>query len=111
MELAVIRSKNQKIGTTAKSNDAALPDGVKVVPAPKSAAQRALLSEADITTSGGLHSFHNRKLAAFAGVSGGQSPPAAPQPGERIVFLEHRSLIGRELIVKSCGLPTLGGVY
>lgn len=44
--------------TVAKKRAAALPAGVKVVPAPKSAARRKLLSGPDIATSGGCRTVH-----------------------------------------------------
>jgi hypothetical protein len=52
------RPKNQKRQVSPKRESAALPAGVKLAPAPKSAARRKLLSGADIETSGGLRTIH-----------------------------------------------------
>jgi hypothetical protein len=54
----MVGSKNRKRKTAAKNAIASLPAGVKVVPAPKSAARRKLLSGADITTSAGCRTVH-----------------------------------------------------
>ena len=54
----MISPKNQKRKTTAKSETTGLPTGVKVVPAPKNAARRKLLSGPDISTSGGYRTVH-----------------------------------------------------
>jgi len=51
-------SKNHKRQSSAKSETAALPAGVKVVPAPKGSARRKLLSGTDIATSGGCRMVH-----------------------------------------------------
>jgi hypothetical protein len=58
----MIGSKNHKRKAVAKSGSAALPSGVKVVPAPKSAARRKLLSGPDIENSGGTHTVHYHPL-------------------------------------------------
>ena len=58
----MIGSKNQKRKTAAKSETAALPAGVKAVPAPKSVARRKLLSGPDITTSGGCRTVHRHPV-------------------------------------------------
>lgn len=58
----MIGSKNHKRKTAAKSRAAALPAGVKVVPAPKNAARRKLLSGPDIQTSGGRRAVHSHPV-------------------------------------------------
>jgi hypothetical protein len=50
--------KNDQRKTITKRRTAALPAGVKVVPAPKSAVRRALLSGRDIETSVGRRTTH-----------------------------------------------------
>jgi hypothetical protein len=55
--------KNDKRKTVAKGGTPALPAGVKVVPAPKSAARRKLLSGPDIETSGGCRTIHTHPVA------------------------------------------------
>ena len=52
-------SKDPKRKTPTKGGTAALPAGVKVVPAPKSAARRKLLSGRDLETSGGRRTMHS----------------------------------------------------
>ena len=46
-----------------KRNATALPAGVKVIPAPKSASLRTLLTGPDIITSGGARTTHRRTIA------------------------------------------------
>ena len=58
----MIGPKNHKRKTVAKSQAATLPAGVKVVPAPKSAARRKLLSGPDIETSGGRRTVHSHPV-------------------------------------------------
>lgn len=58
----MIGSKNRKRKTVAKSRAATLPTGVKIVPAPKSAARRKLLSGPDIETSGGRRTVHSHPV-------------------------------------------------
>ena len=58
----MIGSKNQKRKTVAKNGTAALPAGVKAVPAPKSAARRKLLSGPDIPMSGGARTVHHHPV-------------------------------------------------
>ncbi len=55
-------SKNQKRKTAAKGRPTELPAGVKLVPAPKSAARRKPLSGRDIETSGGACAVHYHPL-------------------------------------------------
>jgi hypothetical protein len=55
-------SKNNRRKTVAKRGTTALPPGVKVVPAPKSAARRKLISGPDIETGGGSHTVHYHPL-------------------------------------------------
>ena len=52
----ITRKRKQKVAR--KTPSATLPPGVKVVPAPKSAALRRLLSGPDITTSGVARTIH-----------------------------------------------------
>jgi hypothetical protein len=54
--------KSDKRKTVAKRGTATLPASMKVVPAPKSAARRKLLSGPDIETSGGCHTVHYHPL-------------------------------------------------
>jgi hypothetical protein len=54
--------KNGKRKIVAKGGTPALPAGVKVVPAPKSAARRELLSGPDIETSGGCRTVHTHPV-------------------------------------------------
>jgi hypothetical protein len=55
-------SKNNKRKTVTSGGTAALPAGVKVVPAPKSAARRRLLSGRDIEASGGHRTVHSHPV-------------------------------------------------
>ena len=55
-------SKGDKRKTATKGGTAALPAGVKVVPAPKNAARRKLLSGPDIETSGGRRAVHTHTV-------------------------------------------------
>jgi hypothetical protein len=55
--------KHNKRKTVAKAGTAALPAGVKVVPAPKIAARRKLLSGPDIAASGGCRTAHHNPVA------------------------------------------------
>ena len=55
--------KNDKRKTMPKGGSTALPAGVKVVPAPKSAARRKLLSGPDIAASGGCRTVHHNSVA------------------------------------------------
>jgi hypothetical protein len=54
----MITRKKRKQKAATKTPSAALPAGVNVVPAPKSATLRKLLSGPDITTSGGARTIH-----------------------------------------------------
>jgi hypothetical protein len=56
------RSKNDKVKTVAKRGTPLLPTGVKVVPAPKSAARRRLLSGPDIEVSGGCRTANTQPV-------------------------------------------------
>jgi|GEM_PF-4574922 len=51
-------AKNDSRKTATKGGTPTLPAGMKVVPAPKSAARRKLLSGPDIETSGGCRTVH-----------------------------------------------------
>jgi len=55
--------KHDKRKRVATGGTAALPAGVKVVPAPKSAARRKLLSGPDIAASGGCRTVHHNPIA------------------------------------------------
>jgi len=54
----MISSTNRKHGSAPKGETTILPNGLKAVSPPKGAASRKLLSEPDITTSGGCHVVH-----------------------------------------------------
>jgi hypothetical protein len=55
-------AEGNKRKTTPKRRAAQLPAGVKVVPAPRSAARRALLSGADVAASGGGRTVHSHPV-------------------------------------------------
>jgi hypothetical protein len=61
----MIESKTHKRKTPPKHGTASLPAGVKVVPAPKRAARRKLLSGPDIATSGGCHTVHAHPVGRY----------------------------------------------
>ena len=53
-------TKNRKTKHPEAKPGESLPKGVKVVPAPKNALQRELLSGPDIETSGGARTVHTK---------------------------------------------------
>jgi len=55
-------SKGDKPKSATKGGTAALPAGVKIVPPPKNAARRKLLSSPDIETSGGRRTVHTHPV-------------------------------------------------